>query len=120
LFIAQPNHIAPHLLLCSESTDEANQQPIQLATLLLCFDPSSTHRSRQPGPDPTQYSANSVGQTKLPTLYENAEQLYRKIGLENRGAASGAGCISNTFNPKIVNSEFTQDSHSLGQSAPVE
>jgi hypothetical protein len=37
LFIAQPKQVAPHLLLCSESesSEEANQQPIQTATFLL-------------------------------------------------------------------------------------
>jgi len=40
LFVAQPKQVAPHPLLCSESSAEANQQPIQLATTLLGFDPS--------------------------------------------------------------------------------
>ncbi|HMI97721.1 MAG TPA: hypothetical protein VK479_14500, partial [Micropepsaceae bacterium] len=42
LLIVQPKQVAPHPLLCSESQSsaEANQQPIQLATLLLGFHPS--------------------------------------------------------------------------------
>jgi hypothetical protein len=42
LFIAQPKQVSSHLLLCSESESsaEANQQPIQPATLLLGFHPS--------------------------------------------------------------------------------
>jgi hypothetical protein len=39
LFVVQPKQVAPHPLPCSESPQKANQQPIQLATDLLGFDP---------------------------------------------------------------------------------
>jgi hypothetical protein len=52
LFITQPKQVAPHLLLCSESESlaEANQQPIQPATLLLGFHPNKTVSARQASP----------------------------------------------------------------------